>query len=176
MSYATINETRKLFLAKRRTGRRRWNALSIQMWLSKRYARRCGRHSPRQHHLMPSSCISAVMAYREDWYAMMASSIILPFWTSWGRARLCKRWHSWMLAMQGKWGAQTREAPTIPMKTWCSSSLLAPQRNPWRHQGKQVSTTASSLSFWNEVCEVGLTWIGTRWLLQGKSTTSCIKE
>ena len=31
------------------------------------------------------------------------------------------------------------------------------KRNPWRHQGKQVSTTASSLSFWNEACEAGLT-------------------
>ena len=30
------------------------------------------------------------------------------------------------------------------------------KRNPWRHQGKQVSTTASSLSFWSEACEAGL--------------------
>ena len=62
----------------RRMGRRRWNALSMQMWPSKRYT-------------------------------MMAFSIILLFWTSWGRARLGKRWYSRMLAMQGKWGARTRE-------------------------------------------------------------------
>lgn len=44
-----------------------------------RYARRCARHSPRQRLPMPSSSISAVMAYREDWFAMMASWTILLF-------------------------------------------------------------------------------------------------